>query len=47
MVKFDEKVSRQVINQLEYYRVCPLEEIPIDMLRVFYRAKEFENEQYR
>ena len=47
MVEFDEKVSRQVINQLEYYRVCPLEEIPIDILRLLYREKEIENDRYR
>lgn len=47
MVEFDEKVSRQVINQLEYYRMCPLEEIPVDVLRLLYREKEIENERYR
>ena len=47
MVEFDEKVSKQMIDQLEYYRVCPLEEIPVDILRIFYKAKEFENEQHR
>ena len=47
MVKFDEKVSRQIIDQLEYYRVCPLEEMPVDILRIFYKTKEFENEQHR
>ena len=47
MIEFDEKVSRQVINQLEYYRMCPLEEIPVDILRLLYREKEIENERYR
>ena len=47
MIEFDEKVSRQVINQLEYYRMCPLEEIPVDVLRLLYREKEIENERYR
>ena len=43
MIVFDEKVSNQVINQLEYYKNCPLEEIPVDILRMMYKAKEYEN----
>lgn len=39
MTIFDEKVSRQTIDTLEYYRQCPLEEVPIDILRLFYLEK--------